>query len=45
MSLRLTVSAAAGAFLRAMTEGERPIAKAAAAPDTRTGVSEATHSS
>ena len=29
MSLRLTLSAVAGGFLRAMTEGERPIAKAA----------------
>src|SRR5215210_2303463 len=29
MSLRLTVSAVAGAFYRALTEGEKPIAKAA----------------
>jgi hypothetical protein len=31
MSMRLTLSAIAGGFLRAMTEGERPIAKAATA--------------
>lgn len=31
MSLRLTVSAVAGGFFRAITEGERPIAKAATA--------------
>ena len=31
MSLRITVTAVAGAFFRAMTEGERPMAKAASA--------------
>jgi hypothetical protein len=31
MSLRLTLSAVGGAFFRALTEGERPIAKAATA--------------
>jgi hypothetical protein len=31
MTLRLTLSAVAGGFFRAVTEGERPIAKAATA--------------